>query len=101
MKQLTKEAAIKFYESGVWKDMSDDDIVKMQLWQKRLCVPLSVFHECITNVLNRPVYTHEFAHMNLLQEEYMGTRDTPTFEDIMNLIPKDKLTVINIEREGE
>jgi hypothetical protein len=32
MRQLTKEEAIKFSESGIWKEWSDEQIVRFQLF---------------------------------------------------------------------
>lgn len=99
MKQLTRKQAIKFYKSEIWKDMTDDDLVKMQLFQKRLSMPFSIFHEAITRVLNRDVYTHEFADSKTLQLEYLGEKEPPTLEEIMDIIPKEKRIFIQIEKE--
>lgn len=72
MKQLTKKQAIAFYDSEKWKDWNSEEIVKFQLFQDRLCVPWSLFHKAMNDVLGRPVYTHEFASSNRknLTKEY-------------------------------
>ena len=57
MKQLTKEQAIAIFNGGEWKDWSDEEIVKFQLYQDRLCVPFDKFHEAMESVLGRPVWT--------------------------------------------
>ena len=95
MEQLTKEQAIAIYEGGEWKDWSDEEIVKFQLFQDCLAVPFDRFHQAIEKVLNRPVWTHEFAFRDNLIAEYKKERPAPTFEDILNLIPKEKLIVVN------
>ena len=95
MKQVTEEEAIKIYESGIWKDWSDEDLVAFQLFQKRLCVPFNVFHRSIEKVLDRPIFTHEFGlNYNRLVAEYLGKNPKPSFEDIINLIPEEKRIVI-------
>ena len=92
--QLTQEQAIAFAKSDVWKSFTYEQIVALQLFQRRLCVPFDVFHEAIEKVLGRPVWTHEFASPELLKLEYLGIRAKPSLEEIMNLIPKDKLILI-------
>ena len=96
MKQLTKEQAIAIFNGGEWKDWSDEEIVKFQLYQDRLCVPFDKFHEAMESVLGRPVWTHEFANRKRLTEEYEGTRPAPTFEEILNLIPEEKRIVLTV-----
>lgn len=94
MKQLTKKQAIALAESGEWKDWTDEEIVKFQLFQNFLCMDWSRFCQAVEAVLGRGVYTHEYAKPELLQEEYLGNRPTPTFEEIISQIPADKLIVI-------
>jgi hypothetical protein len=90
VKQLTKEQAIAFYNSEVWKDMSDLQIAQMQLSQQFLAVPFSVFHGSVEKVFGRPVYTHEFASKENLQREFLGDKEPPTFDEILALIPAGK-----------
>ena len=94
MRQFNKEEAISIYESKIWEQWSPEDIVAIQLFQNRLLVPFDKFHEAIEKVLDRPVWTHEFADQNRMIEEYLGIRSKPTFEEILNLIPEDKLILI-------
>jgi len=97
MEQLSKEQAIEFCESEKWKDWSDKAIVGFQLFQKRMCVPFSVFHAAIEKVLDRPVYTHEFGlNYDGIVAEYLGKVPKPSFEDIINMIPEDKLIVVTV-----
>jgi hypothetical protein len=95
--QFTKEQAISFHDSGVWKNWTNEQIVRLQLFQKKLCIPFDRFHEAIEKVLGRPVFTHEFG-MNYegIVMEYLGERPTPTFEEIINLIPAEKRIVIGL-----
>ena len=50
MEQLTKEQAIKFGESKVYETWTYEQIVRFQLFQEKLCMPFSVFHEAIEKV---------------------------------------------------
>lgn len=94
IQQLTQEQALAFYESGVWRDMSDEGRVKFQLFQDRLAMPFDVFQGAVEKVLGRPVYTHEFGSSGRLKEEYLGKRPAPTFQEIVELIPPDKRVLV-------
>jgi len=94
MRQLTKDEAIRFYRSGLWRTLNFNQIVRLQLWQDKLCVPFDVFHEAIEKTLKRGVFTHEFAWRERLKQEYLGERKAPTFEEIMELIPENKRMII-------
>lgn len=96
IKQFSEEQAIKLAFSEVWKDMSSQQIVELQLFQERLCVPFTVFHMLMEEVLNRPVYTHEFAEPEKLRKEYLGEKQPPTFEDMINILPKEKQIILQI-----
>ena len=83
MKQITKQNAVDIHDSGRWKEWSDEYLVYFQLHQKRLCVPWSVFREAIERVLDRGVWTHEFAQPENLRAELEGTIPAPTMEQIV------------------
>jgi hypothetical protein len=93
MKEISKEAAIKIYESGIYNEMTDIQIVEFQLFQRFLAVPFQVFQDALSRVLRRDVYKHEFANAEALQKEFLGEKDAPTFEEIIAPI-KDKVTFI-------
>jgi len=98
MKQLSKNQAIAIGKGGEWKDWTEEEIVKFQLYQKRLCMPFDVFHKAVTNVLGRPVWIHEFGGSGwyALQGEYEGKRPAPTFEEIAAMIPEEKRMILRI-----
>ena len=96
MKQLTEKQAIKIAKSEIWKDMTDEEIVKFQLFTDRLCMPFGEFHRAIESVLGRPVYTHEFGSAGNLKKEFLKEKQAPTFEEICNLIPEGKRIIINL-----
>lgn len=92
---MTQEQAISLYDSKWWEEVSDVDIVMFQLFEDRLCVPFSVFHKAIESCLKRSVYTHEVGlDVEGLRKEFLGERKAPTWEEIINLIPKDKRIII-------
>jgi len=95
MKQLTEKQAIAFGDSEVWKNWNDEQIVRLQLFQSRLCIPFDRFHKAIEKVLGRSVFTHEFGlNPDGIKEEYLGTKQRPTLEEIINLIPEEKRLII-------
>lgn len=94
MKQLTESEAVEFYDSGKWKAMTDKDLVALQLFQERLCVPWGVFHEAIGKVLGRPIWTHEFTKIELIREEYLGKREKPTLDEIISQLPQEKVILV-------
>lgn len=94
MKQLTKQQAINFHNSGIWQDMTLQQCFDFQFNQKLLCMPFDRFHEAAEHVLGRPVYTHEFAYPDQLRAEYYGEKEAPTLDDIINLIPAEKRILI-------
>lgn len=59
---MTKEEALRFTESKWYEGRSAEDIVALQLYEERLCVPeFSIFHEAMETALKRPVQTLEFG----------------------------------------
>lgn len=71
---MTYEEAMAKIETKWWEDKTYKEIVDFQLYEERLCCPLSVFQEAMEKVLDRPVYTHEFADFEALQNEYEGKK---------------------------
>lgn len=94
MKDITTEQAINLYDSGFYKDLTNDEIVKFQLFERLLCMPFEVFQGALQDVLGRPVWSHEFAFKDNLVREYLGEQNPPTMEDIINLIPEDKRLIV-------
>jgi len=92
---MTKDEAIALAESGFWKTLSYRDRAKFQLFENRLCMPFSVFHEAVEKSLGRPVYTHEFGPgIDRLRKEFLGEAPAPTLQEILGLIPADKRVLI-------
>lgn len=97
VRQLTREEAIAVFESEVWKLWTDEEICDFQMWQACLAIPFDVFHLAVEKTLGRPVWTHEFGVAYAeMQQERLGQRPAPTFDEILELIPEDKRIVIGL-----
>jgi hypothetical protein len=87
--QFTKEEAIAFAKSEKWKHLNHDQLAWLLLYQERLCIPFDVGHEAVEKVLGRPVWTHGFADIDALREEWQ-TGQKPTLKEIFEKIPGGK-----------
>lgn len=58
--QFSETDAQAMYESDIWKDMTAFEIVALQLYQERVCLPFDLFRQSVAMVLNREVDPHEF-----------------------------------------
>ena len=101
MNQLTKEQAIAFGKEGAWENLSLDERALLQLTQDKLCMPFDKFHEAVTHLLGRSVWTHEFADPKALLAEYMGECEPRTMSDILELIPAEKRIVIEVPEKND
>lgn len=99
--QLTHEQAVAFYDSGAWADMTARQLVDLQMQNEYLCIPFSLFHKSMEEVLGRPVWTHEFAYQDQLKAELYEGKPTPTMQEILDLIPADKLVIVVGDTKGE
>lgn len=89
MKQLTREEAVVFAESGAWKEMTDDQLVWFQFNQKKICVPVSHLHVALEGALGRDVYSHEFHSKNgwnRMINEFMGRREMLTPAESLSML---------------
>ena len=85
MKQLTKEEAISIAEYGLHEKLNSREIVELQLFQDKLCMPFGAFHKAIEKELGRGVFTHEFANTKRLIEEFKGIINTPSFSETLDV----------------
>lgn len=92
---MEKEEAVKLYNNKFWETMTYRERATFQLFESLLCMPFEIFHEAMEKSLKRPVYIHEFGfNIEGLRKELMGEQPAPTLQDILELIPKDKLIII-------
>lgn len=91
MKQMTREQAVAFADSGAWRDLDDRGRAELQMHQERMCMPFSEFHQSLEKTLGRGVWTHEIALDRAgIIRELMGERAAPTFDEICEMIPAEK-----------
>jgi hypothetical protein len=81
--QLTQEEAKSFFDSEEWKTWPPEDLALFQLYQDRLCVDFSTFHQAIEKLLGRGVFTHEFADPRTLRLEAEGRLPAPDINGII------------------
>lgn len=95
---LTRESALALHESGFWEGLSPRERAGFQLFEERLCMPFEVFREAVQETLGRPVYTHEFGlNAQGLRAEFLGEVQAPSLEEIIGMIPEEKLILVEIE----
>ncbi len=100
IRQLRKDEARAFHDSGVWKAWTHEQIARFQMAQDRLCIPFGVFHDAIEKALGRSVRTHEFGlNYDGLQAELDGKVGKPSMQDILDLLPKEKTIVLVVDGE--
>jgi hypothetical protein len=93
---IGRENAIKLAESKWWEGLSHREIAGVQLFVTELCCPFDVFHEAVEKSLGRPVFTHEFGlNYDGICSEFLGEKESPTLEQILSLVPNEKLVVFS------
>lgn len=91
---MTKDQALALYETKWWETKTPQQIAAFQLFEERLCMPFDLFHEAIEKALGRPVWTHEFGSKGRLKEEFLGQKEPPTMQEIIELIPEAKRILV-------
>ena len=96
---ITYESALAMVASKWWEGKTHREIAEVQLFTDRfICESFSQFHEAMEKSLGRPVWTHEFGlNYEGIVQEFLGEKEAPTFEEILNLIPEDKRVLLVIE----
>ena len=93
------EKAIALYETNWWENKSHYEIAEFQLFTAELCCPFDVFHEAVEKSLGRPVFTHEFGlNYDGICDEFLGEKEPPTMNEILHMIPQEKLVVFGDPR---
>lgn len=95
MSEITKEQAIALAESKFWENMTQREIAEFQMNTEKLCMPFSVFHKALEDALGRPVWTHELGlNADGIRKELNGEKGAPSFDEVVNLIPKEKRLIV-------
>lgn len=70
--QLSIRETINKYPNNYWWESCDlREVAKWQLFEPILMVDFTKLHEGIEILLDRPVWTHEFAFADTLRKEVM------------------------------
>ena len=92
---IGKEKAIALANSGWWEGRTPREIAEFQLFTDEMTMPFGVFHESLEKTLGRPVCTHELVEdFDGIAMELLGEKDAPTMEEIIGLIPEEKLIIL-------
>jgi len=92
---IGRDKAIELAESRWWELCTLQEIAEFQLFIKELACPFTVFHQAVESALGRSVWTHEFGfNYEGIVQEYLGERDAPSMQEIIDLIPPDKRIVL-------
>lgn len=90
---IGRDAAIALAKTKWWEGLQSRDIAIRGLSIRELCIPFAMLHEHVEKALGRPVFTHEFASLRIL-DEVLGNVPAPTFDEIVAMIPEDKRILI-------
>lgn len=97
---MTKEEAVKLYNSNWWEGKSKDEIAEFQIHEPKLCCPFEVFHEAVEAWLGRPVWTHEFADVQALIDEKQGKRKAEDpITSLRRIAPDKPIILVTMEEK--
>lgn len=65
---MTKEQAIKLFDSNFWENMPYEHRALFQMFEDRLCMPFDIFHEAVQKTVGHPVFTHEFGMKEFVEK---------------------------------
>ena len=100
VKRITEQSAKQLAKSNFWMKMNDEDIARFQLYQPILCMAFDLFHECIEELLGRPIHTHEFGLSNLIVEYEKHFTPIKNEAQWVGLIPDEFRNLIEFEDES-
>jgi len=94
---IGRDKAIALAQSNWWKGRPAREVAKFQLFTDELAMDFGDFHKALEEALGRPVWTHELAlNFDGIAMELLGEKDSPTMEEIIDLIPEEKRILIAI-----
>lgn len=103
-KQFTTEQAIAIYESKVWKEWTDEQVIRFQLFQQLLCVSFARFHGALEKVFRYPFTQSAFIFHKGMVIEYMRRTEhdePPTFDEIVGYLPEELRNAILTETKEQ
>lgn len=73
---MSEKEAIQMYDSGWWQDVTDEEILDRQLFERRTIMPFGIFVSVLERYLNEPLGQTAFECPELLQQLYLTKRDS-------------------------
>ena len=99
--QFTEQEAVAFAEERRWEPLTLRERAELQLCQRRVCMPLSVFHAALEVALGRSVQHLEIAeNRGGLWKELSGDAPPPSLADILSLAPEGKPIILGAPQAG-
>lgn len=96
-RQLSGEECRQLGASAEWKGLTDEELFNLGFFQRLLCIPFGELHRVTSVVLDRPVWTHEFAFRGHLLAELRKAKPKSTVADVVGLLPKDKVLTVDAD----
>jgi hypothetical protein len=87
MKELTPDESKAFFDNKIWEKLSIIERAWFQLYQPYLSMPFGEFHGAMEKLLDRPVWTHEFAFPDELKVEAINKQKI-NFEQVLDKLPR-------------
>lgn len=76
--QLSKEEASILYDSGWWRDKTPEQILAVQLFERRLIMPFFEFQRTVETFFGEDLTTCAFADAGTLQKMYLKKKGEKT-----------------------
>lgn len=100
-RSIGRKKAAALFNRRWWLGRPAREIAKFQLFTRELCMPFDVFHHALEEALGRPVWRHEFGFdVDGLIQEFLGERDMPRSDEILQLGPAEKREVLFVDEES-
>ena len=95
---IGRDNAIALANTNWWKGIGEKDFFKAQLFIAEMCCNFGDFHDAASVALNAPIFTHDFINLQFLAQLLLG-KDyrEPTIEEIIGLIPANKIAEAEID----
>lgn len=65
---MTRKEAIELEKTKFYEKLTDYEIVKFQLFEDKLCMPIGVYQKALEKVLGHAVFTHDFGSITKTHE---------------------------------
>jgi len=83
---MTREQAVILAESDWWERVDYVTLVGFQLFEERLCMDFSYFHNKLEKVFGRPIFTHEIGLLyDDLCREFLSKHKRVSLDDLLKL----------------